>query len=98
MRRTADERGRIVEGVAVGGRHRHPREVDEAVVHREGVEALPDTEEVAAGAVDLRPDLRRGVGRTCTPVVVEEAEMAKEEVEEGGGGWRRHPQVWAWDT
>ena len=55
--RTADERGRIVEGVAVGVRHCHPREVDEAVVHREGVEALPDTDEVAAGAVDLAPDL-----------------------------------------
>lgn len=79
LRRTADERGRIVEGVAVGGRHCHPREVDEAVVHREGVEALPDAEKVAAGAVDLVPDLRGWVGRTCTLVVVGEVEMAKEE-------------------
>ena len=84
--RTADERGRIVEGVAVGVRHCHPREVDEAVVHREGVEALPDTDEVAAGAVDLAPDLR-GVGTPGTLVVKEkveeEVDMAKEE------GWRR---------
>ena len=63
MWRTADERGCLVERVAVGGRHCHPREVDEAVVHREGVEVLADTDEVAAGAVDLVPDLK-GVGRT----------------------------------
>ena len=61
--RTADERGRVVECVAVGVHHCHPREVDEAVVHWEGVEALADTDEVAAGAVDLVPDLK-GVGRT----------------------------------